>query len=242
LGEWLGRWTLPVDRRGAVTDHTEVLVVGSDKRVDPGWDGKVHPVVGVVGPDGGVLSVPPDLVDAVLALGRGSVSGHVAIGALAAGLPGALSRPDARFDLGLFRWTGAPTGLADAGEWAAPDDPRVPAWLRPFNGDVLVAWDDFGEYGAGVGRKMHDRFGHELAVGTEESLRGRGLARHLVAQAARRVLDDGAVPTYLHEVANVASGRVARAAGFEDRGWRFIGLLDEQREAEKPLDKAQLKK
>jgi GNAT superfamily N-acetyltransferase len=236
LADWLGSWTLPVDTEGAVSDDTEVLVVGSDKRVSPGWDGKVHPVVGVVGPTGGVLSVPPGRVDAVCALGTASGSRRVAVGALAAGLPGAFDRPSAPFDLGIFRWSGTPTVWPDVGEWVAPSDPRVPEWLRPFNGDVLVAWDGTGHYGAGVGRKMHDRFGHELAVGTEEALRGRGLARRLVAQAARRVLEDGAVPTYLHEAANIASGQAAEAAGFADRGWRVIGLADSALSA---LDKGQ---
>jgi len=89
---------------------------------------------------------------------------------------------------------------------------------------VLVTWDDDGAYGAGVGRKQHDRFGHELAVATEEPLRGRGLARRLVVTAARRVIDDGAVPTYLHDDANVASAHVADAAGFPDLGWRIVGV------------------
>jgi predicted GNAT family acetyltransferase len=75
-----------------------------------------------------------------------------------------------------------------------------------------------------VGIKHHDRHGHELAVGTEPAARGRGLARRLVAQAARRILDEGAVPTYQHDPANIASARVAEAAGFPDRGWRSIAL------------------
>ena len=50
---------------------------------------------------------------------------------------------------------------------------------------------------------------------------GRG---RLVAQAARRVLDEGAVPTYQHDPANIASARVADAAGFPDRGWRSAGM------------------
>jgi hypothetical protein len=47
-----------------------------------------------------------------------------------------------------------------------------------------------------------------------------------VAQAARRVLDDGAVPTYLHAFDNVASARVAEAAGFPDRGWQVFELFE----------------
>ena len=57
---------------------------------------------------------------------------------------------------------------------------------------------------------------------------GRGLARRLVAQAARRVLDEGAVPTYLHDPANVASAKVADAAGLPDRGWSVLGLFERQ--------------
>jgi len=130
---------------------------------------------------------------------------------------------------GCFRWTVRPAELEDAGEWLPTSDPRVPSWLHPFNGDVLVAWDDEGNYGAGVGRKQHDRWGHELAVVTEEALRGRGIARRLVAQAARRVLADGAVPTYLHAFDNPASAHVADAAGFPDHGWQFLALWEERR-------------
>jgi hypothetical protein len=38
------------------------------------------------------------------------------------------------------------------------------------------------------------------------------------------VLDEGAVATYQHDPANAASGRVADAAGFPDRGWRSVGM------------------
>ena len=115
-------------------------------------------------------------------------------------------------------------GSEDPGVWLPTDDERLPDWLRPFNGDVLVALEG-GEVAAGVGRKQHDRHGHELAVVTEEGHRGRGWARRLVTQAARRVLDDGAVPTYLHAPDNVASARTADASGFPDVGWTIFGLF-----------------
>jgi predicted GNAT family acetyltransferase len=80
-----------------------------------------------------------------------------------------------------------------------------------------------GNYGAGVGLKKHDAWGFEISVGTEESLRGRGIARRLVATATREILRQGRVATYLHAPDNFASGKVAVAAGFPDHGWKVLG-------------------
>ena len=207
LRAWLGRWP------GAGSGLT---VVGSARRVEPGWDGAVHAVIGVSTPSDGVLSVPPSAVPAVADL--------VARDADLVGVPAA-ARVDGQWFTGVFRWSTAPAPLPDAGHWLPAVDPSVPAWLRPFGHDVLVAVDpDTGQHLAGVGIKRHDRRGHELAVVTAEAARGRGLARRLVAQAARRVLDEGAVPTYLHAPDNHGSARVADAAGFPDRGWAILGV------------------
>lgn len=221
LRHWLGLWPAAPG---------EVAVVGSPLRVGPGWDGRTRPFAGVASPEGVVLSVPPGTEPGVEALGLTrerllSVTAE-GQGGLGDELARAVGQGRGRLGRGCFRWTVRPAELEDAGEWVSTSDPRVPPWLHPFNGDVLIAWDDDGRYGAGVGRKQHDRWGHELAVVTEEALRGRGIARRLVAQAARRVLDDGAVPTYLHTFDNAASARVADAAGFPDRGWQFLALWE----------------
>lgn len=202
---WLGEWPEVLDTSG------KVRVVGSEHRLEPGWDGHLHALVGVVSRAGGVISVAPDRVAATVRMLRNVPLDPVA---MASAL---------EVDAPVFRFSDAPTPGPDTGEWIPRTDQRVPQWLVPFNGDVLVAWDDEGRYGAGIGRKQHDDAGHEIAVGTEPALRGRGMARLLVATAARRVLDDGAIPTYLHQPDNVASARVADAAGFADRG--FWALL-----------------
>ena len=165
-----------------------------------------------------VLGVDPGVAAAVEAYADGAD-----LDALLRALPGLLGRRGVA-GRGVFRGSTSPAPLPDAGIWLPYDDPRVPAWLRPFGGEVLVVLDG-DEYVAGVGVKRHDDAGHELAVGTEEAARGRGLARRLVAQAARRVLDEGAVPTYLHAPDNVASAKAAEAAGFPDRGWCVIGFF-----------------
>ena len=209
LASWLGAWP----PTGPLT------VAGSEQRTRPGWDGKVYPVAGVATPDGAVLSVAPDLVEAVRAAGED-------LAAVAPALPGLVGRPDARFGRGVFRWCHELLATDDdpAAVWLPPDDERVPPWLAVFNGDVLVHLDEDGRYGAGVGRKRHDQWGQELSVATLEHLQGRGLARRLVAQAARRVAEEGAVATYLHAISNRASARVAEAAGFPDTGWWVLGL------------------
>ncbi|MCW2778296.1 MAG: hypothetical protein JWN17_2021, partial [Frankiales bacterium] len=105
-------------------------------------------------------------------------------------------------------------------------DPRVPPWLRPFGGQVLVALDDAGTYLAGVGVKRHADDLSEVAVATDERARGKGLARRLVAQAARAEGAAGRAVLYLHAPDNEASARVARASGFPDTGWRVVGFWE----------------
>lgn len=209
LATWLGAWP--------AGGPDGLVVVESAERTAPGWDGEVRSMAGVATRDGAVVSVPPGKGEDVRALGDD-------LDAMGAGLAEVLDRPGARFGRGVFRWSHAPTPGADLGVWLDRGDGRVPAWLHPFNGDVLVALVD-DEVAAGVGRKQHDRFGHELAVVTEEAHRGRGLAAALVAQAARRVLDDGAVPTYLHAPDNLASAATAVRSGFADEGWEILGLF-----------------
>lgn len=210
LDSWLGRWPPagPLD------------VVGCAGRELPGWDGTVYPAVAVAAAGAIVLSVPPGRVAAVGALvDRGPPRGVLDE------LGPAVGRPSLQSARRVFRWCTEPAPLPDAGAWLPVADPRVPAWLRPFGGEVLVALDTGGGFLGGVGIKRHDRWSGELAVLTARRARGRGLGRRLVAQAARRVLDEGAVPTYLHEPANVASARVAAAVGFADRGWTAVVAL-----------------
>ena len=218
LRSWLGAW--PPSGAGA-----GLVVATCDLRTSPGWDGSVSPVTGVASPDGVVLSVPPSSVDDVAALGLDGLDA-LRKASEDGSLARALGRDEgSRLFEGVFRWSTAPSLLEEAGEWVPTDDPRVPPWLLPFGGEVLMAFDpEDGSYVAGVGIKRHDEHGQELAVVTEEAAQGRGLARRLVAQAARRVLERGAVPTYLHADANVRSAKVADAAGFPDLGWRVLGM------------------
>jgi len=184
-----------------------VLVTTSAARTTPGWDGVVHRFQCVRDAGGGaVVSVEPERV---AELQRCETLDEVA------------AAMGTRFVDVMFRWSTDPAALEPLGEWIPAEDERVPEWLKPFGGEVLVLLED-GRYIAGVGLKRHDEHASEISVGTEEAARGRGLARRLVVTAARRVLDEGKVPTYLHDLRNHASAKVAEASGFPDRGWRLL--------------------
>lgn len=215
LESWLGRWP---------ARQPDFEIVGSVKRTRPEWDGVIHPAFGVGEADRAVLSVPPAHASTIQAR-------YATLGdrdRLGEEIPGIVGYADRGWFRARFRWTTDPAELPDLGEWISVLDPQVPTWLKPFNGDVLVKFDDdTGEYLAGVGIKKHDEYGHEIAVGTVEAARGKGFARRLVAQAARRILDDGAIPTYMYEIDNHASAHVATAAGFPDVGWTAFGVSEE---------------
>ena len=227
---WTGATDVELAVLGAAGPPT-VVVVSSAGRNRPGWDGAIHAVTGIADPIGNaVVSVPPGYGERARAL----VTGGGDVEVLRAALPGLMRLPDHVVYRGVCRWAvDVPSAevLPDVGEWLPAEDARVPGWLKPFGGEVLVVLDD-DVYVAGVGLKRHDEQGQEISVGTEEAARGRGLARRLVAQAARTLLAGGVVPTYLHDPANTASATVADAAGFPDRGWTAIGIAGPREMAE----------
>lgn len=211
LRAWVGEWPPPAPG---------VTVVGDPARERPTWDGAVRRLQGVSDGVATVIAVSP----AVVADVRRVIGTDLTDPDLGGRLAPLLGMRSAVLGTGVFRYTHLPAPLDGAGVPMAPDDQRMPAWLRPFNGPVLVAVDARGQYVGGLGTKVHDPHGHEIAIVTTSRARGRGLGRRLVVTAARRILAAGAVPTYLHDPANTASARVADSAGFPDRGWRVHGL------------------
>jgi GNAT superfamily N-acetyltransferase len=212
LRSWVGKWPPP---------SAGVHVVGDASRLEPTWDGAIGPLQGVGNGIGTVIGVPPDAAEAV----RRAIGDDLDRPGLGDELGDILGVGPAAFGAGVFRTTARVNpDLRDIGEWFEHQTDDLPEWLAPFNGPRLVAFDDDGRVIAGVGIKVHDRYGRELAVVADEAARGLGLARRLVATAARQILAEGSVPTYLHAPDNTASARVAEAIGFADRGWKVYGL------------------
>jgi GNAT superfamily N-acetyltransferase len=216
LAAWIGGWP-PQQPVRIIADPTPDL---------PGWDGGLRGITGVATPEGEAVLRVPARVAARLPRTLPDVA------ALLAALPEAVGTPG-RAICGVLRWAQQVPDqltLPDAGVWLPADladqgDPRVPSWLGPFGGDVLVALDKDGTHLAGVGIKRHHDSVYELAVVTEEAARGRGLARRLVAQAARAVQEEGRAVLYLHAPDNEGSARVARSSGFPDTGWQILGYF-----------------
>ena len=211
LASWVGAWPPPTDG---------ITVVGDTARTRPTWDGSVRLLQGVGNGSSIVFAVPPAFTEAVEA----SLTNGIARPGIGDELGEILGVGNARLGSGIFRTTfDVDASIPETGEWHERQSDGLPDWLAPFNGPRLVSRDGDAVV-AGVGIKIHDDFGQEIAVVTEAAARGKGLARQLVATAARRILDEGAVPTYLHEPSNHASARVADAVGFVDRGWTVHGL------------------
>lgn len=214
IRQWLGVWP----------PQSQYQLVVAPERDLPGWDGGVRPIQGIHSPKGSVVAVSPryahlfrdidpealirDLLQAPDANVRVSMRLGIPV---SAGMP-------------VFRWSEREVSQTEIGTWLPADDPRLPLWLRPFSGGVLIALDDRGEYVAGVGLKNHNDVAQEISVGTDPHHRGKGYARMLVAQAARAIITGGGVPIYQHEQDNIPSALVADAAGFPDRQWRSIEI------------------
>jgi len=210
---------------GAVPTGPRAQVVAHQRNAEPGWDLRPQLVTGLVDPAGRLLvALPPEAASTATQLLTGCRD--IDLDAALQLLPGLVGKPEHALERVAFRWTERPADLPAVGVWVDTEDPCVPDWQRPFGGQALVALDEHGEYLAGVGIKRHDGFGHEISVGTEPRARGRGLARCLVAQAARHILDSGRIPTYLHTFDNVASAHVAAAVGFRDTGWSALMLSE----------------
>jgi len=172
--------------------------------------------------DGGVVvAVAPEtarLLDAHL-LGPATI--RPALEAVAAELPGHMFSGVARTGVAIPPPAVEVTVLDAA-------DPRLPDWvLGHFTGQAWVVLEDGQVLSTAVLKRYDDRL-REIAVGTSEAARGRGLARAVVAAAARAVLAEGRAVLYNHAIDNFASAKVAESVGLHEFG-RYHAVVPDRR-------------
>jgi L-amino acid N-acyltransferase YncA len=108
-------------------------------------------------------------------------------------------------------------------------DPRLPDWvIGHFTGEAWVVLGERGEVLSTAVLKRYDDRLREISVGTAEAARGRGLARSVVAAAARAVLAEGRAVLYNHDPDNHASAKVAESVGLHELG-RYHVVVTERR-------------
>jgi RimJ/RimL family protein N-acetyltransferase len=107
-------------------------------------------------------------------------------------------------------------------------DPRLPDWvIGHFTGEAWVVLDSDGSVLSTAVLKRYDDRVREISVGTAERARGRGLARSVVAAAARAVLAQGRAVLYNHAPDNYASAKVAESVGLHEFG-RYHAIVPDR--------------
>jgi L-amino acid N-acyltransferase YncA len=106
-------------------------------------------------------------------------------------------------------------------------DPRLPEWvIGHFSGEAWVVLGDDGQVLSTAVLKRYDERLREISVGTAAAARGRGLARSVVAAAARAVLAEGRAVLYNHDPDNHASAKVAESVGLHELGRYHVVVTD----------------
>ena len=198
-----------------------VHLLNAPARGLPTWHGYTMPIVGLSFAPGAVIACRPDLLERL----RGELGSdaHQAYldGPAFRRLWRAIQRcvPNAFTLAGDFRAvdgaTFSPSATMDRAEHIAADDPSALHLRTRFDGEIFGIRGPHGRLISWAALKLKSDQVWELAVATEADYRGRGYARDVVSAASRYTLDQGRLPTYIHDRDNGTSGFVARAAGFQ---------------------------
>ena len=198
-----------------------VHLLSASQRGLPTWHGFTMPLVALSFEPGAVIACRPDLVERMRAeLGSDVLRRHLDGPALRR-LWRAVQRsvPNAFTLLGDFRAAHDATFIAsprmERAEHLHEDDSAALHLRTRFDGAIFGVRGPRGRLVSWAALKLKSDRVWEIAVATEADYRGRGYARDVVAAAARFTLDQGRLPTYIHDRDNSTSAFVARAVGFQ---------------------------
>ena len=198
-----------------------VHLLSASQRGLPTWHGFTMPLVALSFEPGAVIACRPDLVERMRAeLGSDVLRRHLDGPALRR-LWRAVQRsvPNAFTLAGDFRAahdaTFMPSLRMERAEHLHEDDSAALHLRTRFDGAIFGVRGPRGRLVSWAALKLKSDRVWEIAVATEADYRGRGYARDVVAAAARFTLDQGRLPTYIHDRENSTSAFVARAVGFQ---------------------------
>jgi hypothetical protein len=178
------------------------------------------PLRALVRGGGAVVAVEPRWAGLLREHLDGPDSVREAMAVVAAAIPGHLFSGVARTGVAI------PPPVAEVTVIDAAD-PRLPDWvIGHFTGKAWVVLGERGEVLSTAVLKRYDDRLREISVGTSAAARGRGLARSVVAAAARAVLAEGRAVLYNHDPDNHASAKVAEAVGLHELARYHIVVSD----------------
>jgi RimJ/RimL family protein N-acetyltransferase len=198
-----------------------VHIVSTARRGLPAWHGFTLPIVGLSFAPGSVIACRPDLVDRLRAELGSDAHQSSLDGPAFRRLWRAIQRcvPNAFTLAGDMRAADAatfsPSSTMDRAEQIAEDDPSALHLRTRFDGAIFGVRGPRGRLLSWAALKLKSDTIWEIAVATEADYRGKGYARDVVSAASRFTLDQGRLPTYIHDRDNSSSAFVARAVGFQ---------------------------
>jgi GNAT superfamily N-acetyltransferase len=204
-----------IARRGGVHLLSEA------QRGLPAWHGFTLPIVALSFAPGAVVACRPDLVERLQAELGSDLHQPYLDGPALRRLWRAVQHctPNGFTLAGDFRAvdvaTFVPSEHIERAEFIAVEDAAALHLRTRFDGAIFGVRGPHGRLVSWAALKLKSERVWEIAVATEPDYRGRGLARDVVAAAARFSLDRGRVPIYIHDRDNSTSGFVARAIGFQ---------------------------
>ena len=198
-----------------------VHLLSASQRGLPAWHGFTLPIVGLNFASGAVIACRPDLVDRLRAeLGSDMRQPYLDESAFRR-LWRAVQRctPNSFTLAGDFRAVDESTLVTapsiQRAEHIPQADPSALHLRTRFDGPIFGIRGPHGRLVSWAALKLKSDCIWEVAVATEADYRGRGYARDVVSAAARFTLDQGRLPTYIHDHDNGTSAFVARSVGFQ---------------------------
>jgi GNAT superfamily N-acetyltransferase len=205
----------------AIARRGGVHLLSAASRGLPAWHGFTMPIVALSFSPGAVVACRPDMLEGMRTELGSDVHQSYLDGAAFRRLWRAVQRctPNAFTLAGDFRAahasTFAPSPSMARAEVIADDDPAGLHLRTRFDGAIFGVRGPHGRLISWAALKLKSDAIWEIAVATEADYRGRGYARDVVSAAAGYALDQGRLPTYIHDRDNSTSAFVARATGFQ---------------------------